>query len=55
MLVQEKKIPWLDSKNVWQNFSDVPDSFCRNIKLLAQQYKKFCTPLQNLKKPTKNI
>lgn len=34
--------------------SDAPDRFCRNIKLLAQKYKKFCTPPKNLKKKKKS-
>lgn len=31
---------------MWQNFSDASDNFCINIKLLAQKYKKSCTPLK---------
>lgn len=30
------------------------DSFCRNIRLLAKKYKKFFTPLKNLKKNPKH-
>lgn len=55
MFVEKKKMPWLESKNIWQNFSDAPDSFCRNVRLLAQKYKKFFPPPKNLRKKNKYL